>query len=170
MNIRTDYLETLQRQQETGRKSMEVPAGADGFAALCSQEIGQTGQAGATGAAGAMAASRAAGHGASLEAAMLVSGMGDPAAAGGDASLLKTIAGQASGLLEAWDQYAASLSDGGSQKNAWTQLLGMDDQVRALRGSLGGLGESNPALENIVNELEIMAATEKFKLNRGDYA
>ena len=75
-----------------------------------------------------------------------------------------------SGLLEAWDQYAASLSDGGSQKNAWTQLLGMDDQVRALRGSLGGLGESNPALENIVNELEIMAATEKFKLNRGDYA
>ena len=89
---------------------------------------------------------------------------------GGDASLLKTIAGQASGLLEAWDQYAASLSDGGSQKNAWTQLLGMDDQVRALRGSLGGLGESNPALDNIVNELEIMAATEKFKLNRGDYA
>ena len=164
MNIRTDYLETLQRQQETGRKSMEVPAGADGFAALFSQEIGQNGQ------AGAMDASRAAGHGASLEAAMLVSGMGDPAAAGGDASLLKTIAGQASGLLEAWDQYAASLSDGGSQKNAWTQLLGMDDQVRALRGSLGGLGESNPALENIVNELEIMAATEKFKLNRGDYA
>ena len=86
MNIRTDYLETLQRQQETGRKSMEVPAGADGFAALFSQEIGQNGQAGATGAAGAMDASRAAGHGASLEAAMLVSGMGDPAAAGGDAS------------------------------------------------------------------------------------
>lgn len=168
MNIRTDYLETLQRQQETNRKNTEVPAGADGFAALFSQEIGQNGQAGA---AGVVDASRPANHGASLEAAMLVSGMGIPAAAEeGDASLLKTIAGQASGLLEAWDQYAAALSDGGSQKNAWTQLLGMDDQVRALRGSLGGLGESNPALENIVNELEIMAATEKFKLNRGDYA
>lgn len=168
MNIRTDYLETLQRQQETNRKIPEVPAGADGFAALFSQEIGQNGQTGAP--LGAMDASRPANRSASLEAAMLVSGMGAPVAADGDASLLQSITGQASGLLEAWDQYAAALSDGGSQKNAWAQLLGMDDQVRALRGSLGGLSESNPALENIVNELEIMAATEKFKLNRGDYA
>lgn len=164
MNIRTDYLETLQRQQETSRKSQEVPAGADGFAALFSQEIGQTGAPGATEAP--WPANRSAG----LDAAMLVSVMGGSAEADSDASLLRSITGQASGLLEAWDQYAVALSEGGSQKNAWTRLLGMDDQVRALRGSLGGLGESNPALETIVNELEIMSATEKFKLNRGDYA
>lgn len=167
MNIRTDYLESVQRQQETSRKIQEVSGGADGFAALLSQEIGQNGQIGAPGTA---EASRPANRGASLDAAMLVSVMGGSAEAESDASLVKSITGQASGLLEAWDQYATALSEGGSQKNAWTRLLGMDDQVRALRGSLNGLSESNPALETIVNEFEIMAATEKFKLNRGDYA
>lgn len=165
MNIRTDYLEALQRQQETGRKATETQNGEDGFAALFSREIGQNSR------TGTAATQECAGRGA-LDAAMLVSPLGDSvnAFAARGLSILENLAGQASGLLDAWDQYAETLSGGGSQKAAWNRLLGMDDQVRALRGSLNALSESNPALEDIVNELEIMAATEKFKFNRGDYA
>ena len=95
----------MQRQQEINRKSQEVPAGADGFAALFSQEIGKNGQ---TGGPGATEAPWSANRSAGLDAAMLVPVMGDSAGAESDASLLKSITGQASGLLEAWDQYAAT--------------------------------------------------------------
>lgn len=174
MNIRTDYLEALKRQQETGRKTTGAVPGDDGFAALFSQEIGQPGQAdpAETAAKKMRATDLAATRSVGVDASLLVSALGGttPAEDAESESLLDAVTGQTSGLLDAWDQYAEALSGGGSQRAAWTMLAGMDDQVKALRGSLKGLAGDNPDLESMVNELEIMTATEKFKFNRGDYA
>lgn len=156
MNINTEYVEALQKQQETFRKTTETPSG-DGFARVFSKEINRT----------EVAPAQQAGRSAAIDPAMLVS----PVASRNDAensTLLENITGQASGILDAWDRYAGNLASGGSQKAAWTSLLGLDEQVQALRGSMKGLND--PALESVVNELEIMAATEKFRLSRGDYA
>jgi hypothetical protein len=48
-------------------------------------------------------------------------------------------------------------------------LCGMEDQVGLLRDNLNKSGAGSEELEAVVNELEVLAATEKFKLNRGDY-
>ena len=181
MNIRSDYLEALKRQQEPNRKTSGPTAGAvsgeDGFAALFSQEIGQNGETDPTGLTGekaltaALTSGRTA-HGKGIDASMLVSALGGTGEndEAGEASLLETITGQASGLLDSWDQYAQALSGGASQRSAWEMLAGMDKQTRALRDSLSGLPGGDADLESMLNELEVMSATEKFKFNRGDYS
>lgn len=77
---------------------------------------------------------------------------------------------QASGALDLWDQYARVLGCGSSDaslRDAWSLLEGLDSNIAALRAN--PIANGNEALSGIINELEVMAATEKFKFNRGDY-
>ena len=87
-----------------------------------------------------------------------------------DAALLSGLAGQTEDLLGAWDQYAATLVSGEtSAKSAWAMLAGLDARVQGLRAGIGKLGTQGQGLDAVLNELEVLAATEKFKFNRGDY-
>ena len=88
------------------------------------------------------------------------------------------------GLLNVVDNYALALA--GQMTGQATPLSGEAGQGQAslkavynildtisqkaqeLKGMLGEIG-NNPVLAGIVNELEVMSATEKFKFNRGDY-
>ena len=77
---------------------------------------------------------------------------------------------QASGVLNLWDQYSQILggaSTDASLRQAWTVLEGLDQNISQLRAN--PIAGSNAAFDGLLNELEIMAATEKFKFNRGDY-
>lgn len=77
---------------------------------------------------------------------------------------------QASGALDLWDNYARTLGASTSNtalRDAYAMLEGIDGQVSLLKASPAA-GKS-AALDAIINELEVLSATEKFKFNRGDY-
>lgn len=75
-------------------------------------------------------------------------------------------------LLDVADSYVQALAGQGrenSLKSVYSILDSISQKTKELKGVLAGLGD-NPVLADIVNELEVMASTEKFKLNRGDYS
>ncbi|MCL1915831.1 MAG: hypothetical protein FWG17_03890 [Desulfovibrionaceae bacterium] len=71
-------------------------------------------------------------------------------------------------LLGQWEQYAATLNDssGAALKNIHHLLGDLGGQISGLKASMP---ESAAGLRGLVNELEVLAITEEFKLNRGDY-
>lgn len=68
-------------------------------------------------------------------------------------------------LLNAWDDYAAQLGKGGDLKSLWSRLDGMTGALADLKKKAGTDSPISPLLQ----ELEILASTERFKFNRGDY-
>lgn len=88
-----------------------------------------------------------------------------------DSALLESLtAGLASGL-DGLDSYAKGLGDQSSDglRRAWSVLESLDGTIAGMRQDLGKLSQPNAELESMLNELEVLAATEKFKFNRGDY-
>ncbi|SKA72538.1 Class II flagellar assembly regulator [Paucidesulfovibrio gracilis DSM 16080] len=84
-----------------------------------------------------------------------------------------TDAGQAAAKVEAaldgMDNYTEKLRnvapDGSGLREAHSALQNMQGQVDGLKS----VADQEPGLRNIVNELEVLARTEQFKFNRGDY-
>lgn len=88
-----------------------------------------------------------------------------------DSALLESLtAGLAQGL-DGLDSYAAGLGDRSSDglRRAWNALENLDGAIAGMRQDLGRLSQPNAELESMLNELEVLATTEKFKFNRGDY-
>ena len=70
------------------------------------------------------------------------------------------------------DRQVTTLGDAGkngSLRQAYALLQGIDGQVASLKENTAGLRGQNPGLDTLVNNLEVLATTEKFKFNRGDY-
>lgn len=85
-----------------------------------------------------------------------------------DSAVLKAAFDQASGTLDLWDSYAHALGTSTNDtalRDAWNLLEGIDNNLTQMKSVRG----KNPELDALLNELEIMATTEKFKFNRGDY-
>jgi len=77
------------------------------------------------------------------------------------------VAGQVESVLDKWDSYAATLA--GPQaglKSAYGTLDEIANEVAAIKEGQPNL---DPGLKSIVDELETLAVTERFKFNRGDY-
>ncbi len=80
---------------------------------------------------------------------------------------------RASGALDMWESYVNVLStpgNAGNLRDAYGFLESVETQVATLKAESGPALEQNPNLANIVNELDVLTTTEKFKFNRGDYA
>lgn len=76
------------------------------------------------------------------------------------------------GLLGEWENYAARLGAGEGDsglREANDSLEDIESGVQGIRESWPNLSQENPGLGSVVDELEIMAVTERFKFNRGDY-
>lgn len=87
-----------------------------------------------------------------------------------DMAVLEAAFEQASGTLDMWDKYAAILGSSPADsalRDAYSLLEGIDDRIMELRNNPSA--NSNPALNGLLNELEVLSTTEKFKFNRGDY-
>lgn len=87
-----------------------------------------------------------------------------------DTQVLQAAFAQASGTLDLWDNYSALLGNSNSAnylRDAWNMLEGIDQQISQLRAN--PVAGKNSAFDDLVNELEILSTTEKFKINRGDY-
>ncbi len=170
MEISTEQLEALLRQQEQQATAARRQAGpGDGFEALLAQQLG--GGAEWANAAGGLLPPGAAQAG--LISQMLLNGAEQEQTSDPDAQILQEAFAQASGTLDLWDSYAKTLgssADGGSLRDAYALLQGIDSQVARIRQNTVGVRGKNPGFDSLLNELEVMTATEKFKLNRGDYS
>lgn len=170
MEISTEQLEALLRQQEQQATAARRQADtSDGFEALLAQQLG--GGAELANAAGGLLPPGAAQAG--LISQMLLNGAEQEQTRDPDAEILQEAFAQASGTLDLWDSYAKTLgssADGGSLRDAYALLQGIDSQVARIRQNTVGVRGKNPGFDSLLNELEVMTATEKFKLNRGDYS
>ncbi len=164
MKIGTEQLEALQRQEQTQRKTTGGAAAVGDFGALLSQELSGTES---TQAAVSVAPPGAAG----IDPLLMVSST-DEVDAASDSTGLDQAMEQLDGLLNNWDAYARELGQGASSgglRGAYSMLQGIDSSLRDLKQNMPNLSD-HEGLAAMVNELEVMAATEKFKFNRGDYA
>lgn len=77
---------------------------------------------------------------------------------------------QVEGLFADLENYAATLrsQSSNSLRNAYATLQGVSDNIARLKATSPGL-DASPELATLVNELDVLATTEMFKFNRGDY-
>lgn len=170
MKIRTEQLDSLFKQQELlAQKPKSL--GKQDFGATLAQELGLSPE-------GAKAAGSAPLPGSqnAVVGQMLLEGTENTAASTAEMdAVLQQALQQASGALDTWDSYVGALDQAGKAgtqanlRDAYGLLQGLDGQIAALKqGAQPVLGQ-NPGLASIVQELDVMTATEKFKFNRGDY-
>lgn len=102
---------------------------------------------------------------------MLLQNVGGEPEAYDQRDLLENTFNNASGTLDLWDTYAKKL--GSSQntdlREAYSILESIGNQVEQLKSNASNLNTPNFGLNSFINEMDIMATTEKIKFNRGDY-
>ena len=167
MNIRTDQVEALLRQQELAAKKA-APGTDAAFGATLAQQM----ELAAKGAGAKTTAQNTALPSGIVGQMLLTNAEKTSAPTDPVEQVMQQALDQASGALDMWESYVNALGKPGAENNlreAYALLQGLDTQVSSLkRGAEPVLGQ-NPNLASLVNELEIMTATEKFKFNRGDY-
>lgn len=75
-------------------------------------------------------------------------------------------------ILGEWEKYAGHLAEPGAAdglRKAYGTLAGIESGVAGLKSSYPALGKDHPGLQSVVDEMEILAVTERIKFNRGDY-
>ena len=169
MKVTNDQLEALLRQQsQSSSTSRTQTAQGGGFEAALTEQLGLE-NAVATSAFPTAAAGQA--SQASMISQMLL-GTTQTEATDIEEDVIQSAFSQASGTLDMWDSYVNALGSsgqGGSLREAYSLLQGIDGQVAALKTNTAAVRGQNTGLDSLVNELDVMTATEKFKFNRGDY-
>ena len=167
MEINAEQLEALLRVQEQQAQTARKPTGQAGaFDALLNEQLaGQD--------TGAVTASPLPpGTQAALYSQIMLNGVGASEATDPDMAVFQAAFDQASGTLDMWDMYAKTLGSSttdSSLREAYALLEGIDSEVTRIRQDTAGVRGQNPDLDGLLNELEVLTATEKFKFNRGDY-
>lgn len=165
MKIRTEQLDALFKQQELLAQK-PTTAGKQDFGATLAQELGLT-QAEASSTTAPLP-----GANNPVIGQMLLDSTEKSSTAGAEELVMQQVMEQASGALNTWDSYVGALGKTGQQgslREAYGFLQGLDGQVAALKQGAMPVQGKNPGLDSLVQELEVMATTEKFKFNRGDY-
>lgn len=72
-------------------------------------------------------------------------------------------------VLDQWDAYAREIgnTETADLRKAYDQLEAITGTVQDLKGKAA---DASPAMRSLIDELDVMAVTEKIKFNRGDYA
>ena len=74
--------------------------------------------------------------------------------------------------MREWENYAATLQASGRDKGlrpAFGVLENIETGLKELKDKWPSLSRDHPGLKSVVDELEVMAVTERIKFNRGDY-
>ncbi len=176
MNIRTEQLEILRKQQElqtNKTSSAQQKGGKDTFEATLAQQM-------SLGSTKTSASPVPLGPGMQTGlVGQFILGDVDNVSLSQEMSQRTTVVdsekafNQASGALDMWESYVNVLGtpgNAGNLRSAYGILEGVEAQVATLKAESGAALKQNPNLASIVNELDVLATTEKFKFNRGDYA
>ncbi|TVM15399.1 hypothetical protein DPQ33_15665 [Oceanidesulfovibrio indonesiensis] len=163
MKIRPEQLEALRREEELRSRSQPDKTGK--FGDMLAQEVrkGHSPEA----ADGAKPPGRA-------EAAPAADGVQqvDRAEAVQPPTTEREVMETLDHVFNKWEQYADSLrswQEEGDLRQAYGVLEDISSEVEGLKAATGGLEPQNPSLQSMVDSLEILAVTERFKFNRGDY-
>lgn len=151
----------LQLQEQQAQFPRRSSNQANGFEALLNNQLAAEKTAAPLGAQEAQA---------SVFSHLIMETPGTEAVTNPDLAVLEEAFAQASGTLDMWDKYASILGSSPADsalRDAYSLLEGIDSRIVELRGN--AVTATNPALNGLLNELEILSATEKFKFNRGDY-
>lgn len=168
MKIRTDHLEAL-RQEELQRTKQSSKTGM--FADVLAKETA-TDDTGATQDSSQAKAVAAAPLPLDVEGVETATG---PEAADGNPPTEQMVMEHLDSVLTQWEAYASGLKGGageGDLREAYGRLETISSQVGQIKETLPGMQQgspASPALQSMVNELEILTVTERFKFNRGDY-
>jgi hypothetical protein len=75
-------------------------------------------------------------------------------------------------VLDKWERYAEDLTktDGATLKDAYAALSDIASSVDDLRKTTLELPGNDAGLKDMVDALDVLAVTETFKFNRGDYS
>lgn len=163
MEINTQQMEALLHLQEQQAQLPRKQSNhAQGFETLLNEQLGrETPQITPDIASGALA---------SIYPPAMLEGADNSEAVDPDSAVLQAAFEQASGALDLWDSYRRTLGTSTTDtalRDAWNLLEGIDAQMSQLRDNPARARSS--ALDSILKELEVMATTERFKFNRGDY-
>ncbi len=163
MKIQNDPLHALLEQGEAHRKPK---VDGEGFEALLNQQLNQS-QNGAAAAFAATAEQNSAALAMQIRASQELSGMAGTNEAAQDGDFVFE---RMNSLLDKWDMYSGSMARPGAAnlKQMYGLLEGMSDELQSIKGSAANL-DGNPALAGLVNELDVLTTTERFKFDRGDY-
>ena len=169
MKVTNDQIEALLRQQsQSSGASRSQTAQGGGFEAALTEQLGLE-NAVASSAFSSSAAGQA--SQASMISQMML-GTTQTESADMDEDVIQSAFSQASGTLDMWDSYVNALGSSGqdgSLRQAYSLLQGIDGQVSELKSTTAAVRGQNAGLDSLVNELDVLTATEKFKFNRGDY-
>ncbi len=169
MDIRTEQLQALLKQQELQAKKSPTSKseGLGDFEATLQQEVTLGGAE-----KGIQTAPPPPGVQASLANQVLLMDAENISTSGEGGISSAEAFNQASSTMDMLDQYANTLREPrhGNLRDAYTALEDVASHVQTLKHQSGDLLEQNNELAGLVNELEILATTEKFKFNRGDYS
>lgn len=163
MEINTQQLDALLHVQEQQAQLTRPNTPAPGFDALLNQQLLEN-------ANGDPRLVTPGSGDAAIIGDMLLGGVDSANAVDPDTAVLQAAFQEASGALDLWDTYAQALGRSSSDtalKDAYAILQGIDSRISQLKAN--PLAGNNAAFDGVLNELEILATTEKFKFNRGDY-
>ena len=166
MKIRNDQnpsLDALLGLQESG--SSPVEGDAQAFQAALSERL-DTGTVQAENAVPSMPG------GAQTELiSQLLLGAGDGGGSAQAAGAAQIAFHDASGALDMWDSYVQTLGSGRreSLRDAYALLEGISSKLSDLKRSAAAVEEQMPGFGDLVNRLDVLTTSERFKFNRGDY-
>lgn len=159
MKINPDQIESVRQQQEQ-KKSQKVAGNGNAFGELLSQEVAKASASGSTAAAQAPAPPMA------VNPLLHMQQVENTAAVGKEQQV---IAQQVDGALSKLENFAKNLEEPSSLKQAHSALEELSGDLAAMKNEWPDLAEKHPELGAVVNELEVLSVTERFKFNRGDY-
>jgi hypothetical protein len=163
MKIRVEQLNALLQQEQATQKAQ--PKG-EGFEAMLAQELRQPGG----GAQGILPPPPGAQAG--VVSQMLLGAQEQAESVDPFEDALHQSFQQASGLLDSMNVYVDALSARGADGNlkaVYPLLEGLERQMGVLKQGAEPLEAKHAGLASLINELEVLTTTEKFKFNRGDY-
>jgi hypothetical protein len=159
MKIQTDQITPV---QQTGTVQKAKNAASTSFGDILAQEVG---------------ASQPASQAASLPPLGAVAGLAQAMATQAVtkttdvSSERQTVMDNVDTVLNQWEKYSGQLAGGSATqlRQAYGTLETIQAGVQKIKDDHPGLDAHSPQLSSLVNELDVMATTEKIKFNRGDY-
>ena len=161
MKIHPDQLKAIEQEQAKAKAAQQVDKG---FGNLLAKEVGASAQP-----AKAQGAVLPPLGGAALSGNILAAQAakaGEPSESGHD------VMERLENLLGEWETYASHLgsAQGPGLRQANGTLEAIENEVASLKQKMSGTGtDENGELKAVLNEVEILAVTERIKFNRGDY-
>ena len=167
MKIRTDQnpsLDALLGLQEGGVSSAEGDAQA--FQAALSERL----EAG-TAQAGKSVPSMPGGAQTELISQILLGAGEDGGGSALSAKAAQAAFHEATGALDMWDDYVQTLGSSRreSLRDAYALLDSISSKLGELKRNAAAVEARMPGFGDLVNRLDVLAASERFKFNRGDY-